>query len=83
MSSGEHSFRASCMTCHEPNCPNRTVDSLMIKVANMTPGLLHFFLLEELSLAFMKKYLLVFGHLKPTSPSVFVPCLNQLTFTND
>lgn len=82
MSSGEHSFRASCMICPEPNCPNRLF-SLMIKVANMIPGLLHFFFLEELSLAFMKKYLLVFGHLKPTSPSVFVPCLNQLTFTSD
>lgn len=38
----------------------------------MILGLLHFFFLEEFNLAFGKWYLLIFGHLKPTSLGVFV-----------
>ena len=49
----------------------------------MILGLLHFFFLEEFNLAFGKWYLLIFGHLKPTSLGVFVHACISLQSSND
>lgn len=49
----------------------------------MILGLLHFFFLEELNLAFGKLYLLIFGHLEPTSLGMFVHGRISLQSSND